>query len=399
MSYQALKEYLVAIVDRYKNLDKQGKTELLNEATEVTKLSRKHVIRLLQRPKEVLAKKKASGRKAKYAIETLLPHIRRLWIQMERISGRRMKAAYPDWLPFYKHPEFTPQIQLLLEQMSAATLERFLRKIRAGLKATNGLSVTPTGGSPSRYMKNKVPLNTFDAKIDRPGFCQADTVGHCGTTTAGQYVNTITLTDIDSTWTENRAVFSKKAPDVRKQFADWDQSLPFELLAVNVDNGSEFLNNEMVNFMRRDFGRKPITFTRSRAYKKNDNCYVEQKNFTHVRELFGYERFEDPVLITLMDEIYKTCWNPFQNFFLPTFKLKEKVRVGARIVKKFDAPQTPYDRLMKSPHLSEERKEKLRLAKKSLNPFELKADLEKKLGVFFEELRKSSTRSSTGKAS
>lgn len=399
MSYQALKEYLVRIVDRYKNADKQGKTVLLNEATQVTELSRKHLIRLLKQPKEVLAKKKASGRKPKYPKDMLITHIKTLWIQMERISGRRMKAAYPDWLPFYKHPEFTPQIRLLLERMSASTLERFLRQIRAGLKAQNGLSVTPTGGSPSRYMKNRVPLNTFDAKIDRPGFCQADTVGHCGTTTAGQYVLTITLTDIDSTWTENRAVFSKKAPDVRRQFADLDQSLPFELLAVNVDNGSEFLNNGLVNFMRGENGRKPITFTRSRAYKKNDNCYVEQKNYTHVRELFGYERFEEPALVVLMDEIYKTYWNPLHNFFLPTFKLKEKIRIGARIVKKFDAPQTPYDRLMKSPHLSEERKEKLRLAKKSLNPFELKADLEKKLEAFFEELRKSSTRSSTGRAS
>jgi hypothetical protein len=399
MSYQALKEYLVAIVDRYKKLDKQGKTALLNEATQVTKLSRKHLIRLLGRPKEVLAKKKASGRPAKYPVAQLLPHIRELWVQMERISGRRMKAAYPDWLPYYKHPDFTPQIRLWLERMSAATLERFLRRIRAGLKAQNGLSVTPTGGSPSRYMKNRVPLNTFDSKIERPGFCQADTVGHCGTTTSGQYVNTITLTDIDSTWTENRAVFSKKALDVRKQFADWDQSLPFELLAVNVDNGSEFLNNEMVNFMRRENGKRPIIFTRSRAYKKNDNCYVEQKNYTHVRELFGYERIEEQALVARMDEIYKTCWNPLQNFFLPCFKLKEKVRIGARIVKKFDAPQTPFDRLMKSPHLSEERKEKLRLVKKSLNPFELKADLEKKLGAFFEELRKSSTGPRTGKAS
>jgi hypothetical protein len=391
MSYQALKEYLVAIVDRYKNLNKQEKTALLNEATEVTKLSRKHVIRLLKQPKEVLAKKKASGRKAKYPPELLLPHIRELWVQMERISGRRMKAAYPDWLPFYKHPEFTPQIRLMLERMSAATLERFLRKIRAGLKAQNGLSITPTGGISSRYMKNKVPLNTFDAKVDRPGFCQADTVGHCGTTTAGQYLNTITLTDIDSTWTENRAIFSKNAHNVRKQFADLDQTLPFELLAVNVDNGTEFLNNQMVNFMRRENGKKPIQFTRSRAYKKNDNCYVEQKNYTHVRELFGYERFEDPALIALMDEIYKTCWNPLHNFFLPTFKLKEKVRIGARIVKKFDPPETPYDRLMKSPHFSEERKEKLRLTKKSLNPFQLKAELEKKLEAFFEQLRKSST--------
>ena len=164
------------------------------------------------------------------------------------------------------------------------------------------------------------------------------------------------------------------------------------MLAVNVDNGSEFLNTPVVNFMRRENGKKPITFTRSRAYKKNDNCYVEQKNFTHVRELFGYERMEDPRLVELMNEIYKNCWNPLLNFFIPSFKLKEKIRIGARIVKKYDTPQTPYDRLMKSSHLSDERKERLKQAKAKLNPFDLKKDLEARLKIFFEELRKSKIR-------
>lgn len=391
MSYQAIKEYLVVIVSRYKKLDRKGKTALLNEATEVTKLSRKHLIRLLKQPEEVLAKKKASGRRPQYPPELLLPHIRYLWTQMERISGRRMKPAYPDWLSYYRHPDFTPHVRLLLERMSVATLDRLLRQLRGEIRAGKGLSLT-SEGSPSRYMKNKVPLNTFDSKIDRPGFFQADTVAHCGTSVAGVFIFTLTLTDIDSAWTENRAIFSKKAHGVRRQFSDLDHSLPMEILAVNVDNGSEFLNTPVVNFMRRENGKKPIAFTRSRAYKKNDNCYVEQKNFTHVRELFGYERMEDPRLVELMNEIYKTCWNPLLNFFIPSFKLKEKIRIGARIVKKYDIPQTPYDRLMKSPHLSDERKERLRQAKAKLNPFALKNDLEAKLKIFFEELRKSKTR-------
>ena len=391
MSYQAIKEYLVAIVSRYKKLNKKGKTTLLNEATQVTHLSRKHLIRLLKCPVEVLAKKKPSGRRPKYPSDLLLPHLQHLWVQMERISGRRMKAAYPDWLPQYVDPDFSPQIQLLLERMSVATLERLLRKLRRDLKVGKGLSLTPVG-CPCRYMKNKVPLNTFDSKIERPGFLQADTVGHCGTSTAGQFIYSITLTDIDSTWTENRAIFSKKSHEVRRQFADLDQAIPFDMLAVNVDNGSEFINTQMINFMRRENGKKPIEFTRSRPYKKNDNCYVEQKNFTHVRELFGYERMEDPTLVSLMNEIYKNYWNPLQNFFIPTFKLKEKIRIGARIVKKFDTPQTPYNRLMKSPDLSEQRKEELRKMKAGLNPFDLKKDLEAKLRVFFEKLQKSKIR-------
>lgn len=388
MSYQALKEYLVAIIDRYKKLDKKGKTALLNEATQVTGLTRKHLIRVLKEPKEQLAKKKASGRRSTYDPTLLVPHLRFLWIQMERISARRMKAALSDWLPFYREPSYSPQIQRWLEGMSVSTLERLLRKIRSSEVARKGISTT----CPARFMKNQIPLNTFDAKIDKPGFTQADTVAHCGTSTAGQYANSITLTDIDSTWTENRAVFSKKALEIRKHFVDLDQSMPFDILAINTDSGSEFLNTPMVEFMRRPHGGRAITFTRSRPYQKNDNCYVEQKNYTHVRELFGYERIEDERLVAMMNEIYKNCWNPLQNFFLPTFKLKEKVRVGARIVKKFDAPQTPYDRLMKSPHLTDEKKERLRATKSRLNPFKLKADLEARLKVFFEELRKSKIR-------
>jgi len=389
MSYQAIKEYLCAIVSRYAAADKSAKTIILNEAEAVTGLSRKHLIRLLKLPKEALARKKPSGRKPKYPPELLRPHIQYLWIQMERISARRMKPALSDWLPFYEDPGFNTQIRLQLEEMSASTLERFLRGLRRSLSASKGLATT----SPARYMKNKIPLNTFDTPVNRPGFTQADTVAHCGTSTAGEFASTITLTDIDSTWTENRAIFTKKGLEVRRQISDIQQALPFELHAINTDSGTEFLNTHMLQFVSgSDFGKKQITFTRSRPYRKNDNCYVEQKNYTHVRELFGYERIEDPSLVPIMNEIYKNYWNPLQNFFLPTFKLKEKIRLGAKIIKKFDRPQTPYNRLMMSPHLSEQHKEQLKMMKAKLNPFELKAGLEAKLRAFFEQLRKSKVR-------
>ena len=387
MSYQAIKEYLIAILSRYQSSDRMEKSRLLNEAVLVTGRSRKQLIRLLGEPKDVIGRKKPSGRHRRYPRELLLPHIRRLWIAMERISSKRMKAAYVDWLPFYEHPEFNSQVQLLIEQMSASTLERFLRILRGELKANKGLSTT----YPARYMKNKIPLNTFDRKITKPGFTQADTVAHCGNAVSGAFANTLTLTEIASTWTENRAIFTKKAHRVRDKFVDIKDSLPFHLFAINVDSGSEFLNNVMLQFTNLH-PSAPIVLTRSRPYQKNDNCYVEQKNFTHVRELFGYERIEDPNLILLMNEIYKNYWNPLHNFFLPTFKLKEKVRIGAKIVKKFDRPQTPYLRLMNSQHLSEDQKQKLMERKSQLNPFELKAGLEQKLKLFFEELRKSKSR-------
>ena len=147
----------------------------------------------------------------------------------------------------------------------------------------------------------------------------------------------------------------------------------------------------MIEFMSSGYRQKPITFTRSRPYKKNDNAYVEQKNYTHVRQLFGYERIEDPGLMEIMNEIYREYWNPLHNFFLPSQKLIEKNRVGSKIVKKFDLPQTPYDRLMNSNHLNEEEKEALRIRKQKLNPILMAQELEKKLKTFFYLLKQSKT--------
>jgi hypothetical protein len=385
MSYQAIREYINRIRLRYRDSTKNEKGRILLEAVKVTELSRKHLIRILNEPEEIVGPKKGAGKPTIYPEEILLPHIRAIWISMERISGKRMKAGLQDWLPHYNAPGFDKHVQMLLEKMSAATLERNLRKLRGEIRANKGLVTTK---NPSRFMKNKVPLNTLDKKIDRPGFFQADTVAHCGTTTEGTYANSLTLTDINSTWTENRAIFTKKARVVRDQLVDIQKLLPFRMISLNVDNGSEFLNTPVIEFVNVKFKGETIQYTRSRAYKKNDNCYVEQKNFTHVRELFGYERFESPELVEMMNDIYKTCWNPMLNFFIPTFKIKEKIRVGSKIVKKYDKPRTPYQRLLESDFVTNEEKQALREQKRKLNPFTLSTNLEKKLEIFFQEVRK-----------
>lgn len=389
MSHQAFIEYIRALKTLYEVGSKRTKTELLTQAVALSKKDRKTLIRYLNR--KLIAGdgrsiKDGRGRPTEYDPGLLLPHIKRLWIAMERIGAARMKAALKDWLPFYQHPEFTAEIAMKLELMSKGTLERMVAILRQQDKANKGL---PTTTSALRAMKNNIPINTLDAKIERPGFTQSDTVAHCGNTTAGQYLNTLTLTDIASTWTENRALPSKKGLHVRDAFIDVRKTLPFELLAVNTDSGSEFLNNHIVDFMSGWYHQKPITFTRSRPYKKNDNAYVEQKNYTHVRQLFGYERFEDTKLVELMNEIYTQYWNPLHNFFLPTQKLIEKSRVGAKLIKKYDAPQTPYDRLMNSKHLSKEQKDKLQATKQSLNPFSLAQGLEAKLKIFFQRHKQS----------
>jgi hypothetical protein len=238
-------------------------------------------------------------------------------------------------------------------------------------------------------MKNKIPINTFDSQVDRPGHLQADTVAHCGTSIEGSYVHSLTLTDIFSGWTENRCFYRKTAVHVRGKLVEMENASPFDFLSINFDSESEFLNREVLQWGRQANGKKRIKLTRSRPYRKNDNCYVEQRNYTHVKELFGYERIEDSSLTDLMNEIYRDYWNPLQNFFMPVFKLEKKTRIGSKIVKKHGRPKTPYQRLMESNHLSEKQKQMLHAQKAKLNPFTLQEQLEKKLKAFFTRLNQS----------
>lgn len=382
MNDQTVKQIIASIQPTYQGSTKVAKKVTLDHLVAITKRSRKHLIKLVKRASEQLKKKKESGRPLVYQREELVPHIKYLWLQMERVSARRMKAGLKDWLPKYDCPA---HLKMQLLKMSYSTLGRYLSDVRKTLEPKTGLPTT----SPARHMKNKVPINTLDAKVDRPDYTQTDTVAHCGTSAAGPFISSLTLTCIYSTWTVNRAMLTKKGVKVRDCFKDIERGLPFKLLAINAGSGSEFLNGPMFEFTK--FGQR-IIYTRSRPYKKNDNCYVEQKNFTHVRELFGYDRFEEDELVILMNDIYKYYWNPLLNFFLPNMKIKEKVRIGGIIHKKYDEPKTAFTRLIESPHIAEKQKDAIRAEKESLNPFELKKNLEIKLKEFYEIYRKKTIR-------
>jgi hypothetical protein len=220
---------------------------------------------------------------------------------------------------------------------------------------------------------------------------QADTVAHCGDRLAGAFVNSLTLTDLDSAWTENRALWGKSSQAVITAMKDIEGSLPFTMRGFKSDSGTEFMNYELLTYLRENRPGIPVKVTRSRPYRKNDNCYVEQKNFTHVRELFGYERVETRELAHLMNEIYAELWGPLQNYFMPTQKLLRKTRVGARIKKEYEPAKTPYQRLMESESLTQEQKDYLRGRKSKLNPFELQKTLQIKLKDFEEILRRRHT--------
>lgn len=381
MSHQSILEYINELAKLYFQAKKIEKTQMLDHATQITQLHRKTLIRKLKSSKINILKnnKKRCGAKQKYSKPLLLPHIEYLWKKMERISARRMKASFKDWLPYYDKNNVNNQIKTILQEMSVSTLDRFLKILRNRYRDTkNGISSTP----PTTHMKNKVPINTLHSDITRPGYTQADTVAHCGDKLAGQFMNSITITDIFSTWTENRTLLTKKAKEVKHWLNHIQKNLPFKLIAINTDSGSEFLNLPVIN----QFRENKVIFTRSRPYKKNDNCYVEQKNCTHVREIFHYYRIEHKELQSIMNDIYINYWNPRQNFFSPSFKLKKKIRIGAKVKKTYDEPLTPYERLINSPHVSEEQKKVLIQQRKKLNPFELVEGLEKKLAEFFKLL-------------
>ena len=368
--------YLKRMRERYKNAPKSLKSQILTEFCLNSDYTRKHAIRILNGRLEPRTKR--PGPKAKYG-EEVIHHLRILWESMNRICSKKMRAALPLWLPFYE--DCSEEIKEQLMSMAASTIDKKLHPYRGpkqkGIGTTKGL----------KAMMKRIPLKVLGDKAKEPGFVEMDTVAHCGDSIAGQYVHSLTVTDLSSGWTENRAVWTKKADQVLREIRSVERAMPFKLQGVSSDNGSEFLNEDLCNYLfKRD---KPISFVRGRAYKKNDNCHVEQKNFTHVRELFGYERYDDYEDTVRMNEIYRAYWSPLQNYFIPNLKLISKERLGSKIVKKYDKPQTPCQRLLDSDLVDKRTKKQLRHNLKYHNPFFLKKQLEERLKIFHQHVDES----------
>ncbi len=373
--HELILEHIKRITLRYRDADKGSKKVILDEFCNTWTVGRKYAIRLLSGKRKLSGKR--AGRPARYD-GRLVRHLTVIWVSMERICPKRMKAALPIWVSFYRDPEFDLSLKAQLLKMSASTIGRYIRR---GCRSLKGLSATRK----NKFFKYKIPLHAFHEKVINAGHVATDTVAHCGDSLQGNFVNSLTVTDRLTTWTENRALFCKKEPEMEKALRSIEQDLPFRILSIQSDCGSEFLNYRMMRYLQNR--PAPVVMTRSRPYHKNDNAHVEQKNNTHVRAVFGYDRIEDENIIALMNEIYRDYWNPLNNFFLPSMKLKEKERNGARITKRYDLPMTPYQRLMLAPNLSEQKKQELTNRFKSLNPFVLKEGLEKKLELFFSLLR------------
>ena len=222
--------------------------------------------------------------------------------------------------------------------------------------------------------------------MTQPGFMEADTVAHCGNSLAGDFVWSITLTDILTGWTEIRATWGKGETGVVTQIEEVEKRLPFKLLGFDCDNGSEFLNWHLIRYFTEKRKQK-VQMTRSRPYRKNDNAHVEQKNWTHVRHLFGYDRFDDPRLVELMNDLYQNEWSLYQNYFMPTQKLVKKEKINSKYRRKYDKAKTPYQRVLESKYIDEEVKMALAILHQQLNPFKLKTAIEKKLRNIFKYVK------------
>lgn len=299
--------------------------------------------------------------------------LKEFWLASDQMCSKRLKAAAPDWLAFLRAP---PEAKTELLAMSPATMDRMLASWRARLGRKRRC-----GTKPGSLLKKHIPIRTDHSEIRRVGYLEADTVAHCGGSLSGDFTWTLTFTDVHSGWTQCRAVWNKGHTAIHQQLQAAEAESPFPWLAFDCDNGSEFLNYALWDHYHKR--THPVQFTRSRPYHKNDNAHVEQKNWSVVRQLLGYERLDRPEVVPLLNDLYENEWHWLVNFFFPTFKLIEKKREGAKYVKRYQAPRTPYARLLESEEVSPEEKRKLCAIRSGLNPLKLRGRIEQKLRRIF----------------
>ena len=383
MGKRGKQEYLWAILKRYRLAEKKEKRSILDEFCKVCEYNRKYAIRLLGRGDVQVEDraKRPAGRRKRYDDPAILEALKYIWEKLNLPCSKRLKAALSLWLPYYerhKHVQLTSEQQSLLLAISAATIDRLMAPMRAKARKL-GLCTT----RPGSLLKKHIPIATDQWDETRPGFIEADTVAHCGTSMEGMFVFTVNCIDIATGWREQRAIWGKGEYGVLGTVKDIEQRLPFPILGFDCDNGSEFLNWPILKYFKNR--KRPVQYTRSRPYHKNDNAHVEEKNWTLVRQYIGYQRLGKPNLADELNQLYLSEWRLFMNFFVPSTKLIEKRRVGAKIIKKYDSPKTPFQRLLESPLISTPSKDKLQKLFSKQDPFNLQRQIQRKINAIISQ--------------
>ena len=367
MSQSTIREYLQRMRSRYGRLRTRVlRSALVSEFCAASGYERKYALKLLGGKRGGPGGRKR-GRRGKVYGAAEKAVLKKIWLASEQPCGKRMKAVLALWLPAYerREGELAPPVRAKLLKISAAQIDRLLRADK--LKARR----RPRPGSGAMA---QVPLRQRPATADEPGWVQMDTVWHCGESTRGSFVCSLTAVDTCTQWTELRAMWNHSERAVVGRLGQIEAALPFELKGAHTDNGSEFLNWSLWRYLRER--PRPVEQTRSRPYRKNDNAHAEQKNRVLIRQFTGYERMDFIELAAALDDLLQ-LWSLWNNLFCPTLKLLEKRREGARWLKVYEArPRTPCQRLLEHAAVAPAAKEQLRGLLERYDPFTLRAEIE-----------------------
>jgi len=377
MSKKAKQEYLLSLQERYTKVNKEEKKKILDKFCTVCDYNRKYAIRILNsKSKQVRKRQKKRGPKPQYDSPKILDFIIKLWKSTNLICSKRLKAVIKYWLPWYEkeYGKLSKKNVELLRSISPATIDRLLKKFRSRYNK-RGLCTTKPGG----ILRELVPIKTDQWNERRPGYVEVDTVAHCGSSVSGSFVFTLNMVDIATGWTSQRAVWGKGEEGVFKAIRDIELNLPFPILGFDCDNGNELLNWRLLKYFKER--PMPVSYTRSRAYRKNDNSHIEEKNWTIVRQYIGYDRLDKIEMVDLLNSLYKNELNYFLNFFISSSKLISKQRIGSKIKKIHQPPKTPYEKLWDSEYTDEKIKMKLYKISKLLNPFKLQRSIKNKINA------------------
>lgn len=379
MSHRSKREMIEAIRPRYLKANKTGKEQILDELIATTGYHRKYAIRVLKHSPKPKGLHKP-GRRKVYQGE-VVQALEKIWVIYGRICSKRLHPFLPEGIGILERCgelSLSPETKALLLRMSRATIDRCLKKARF-TQPQHGLSTT----KPGSLLKKAIPIRTFTPwQEEHPGFLEIDLVAHCGPATDGTYLNTLTATDLATGWTECLALANKTQLAVSQAIVQLRHDLPFALLGLDSDNGSEFINETLYRYCLAE----QITFTRSRPYQKNDQAHVEQKNWSVVRHTIGYDRLETADELALLCSIYIDL-RLYINFFQPVLKLVGKQRIDGKTVRKYDQATTPYRRVLALASLPLEVKARLMAQYVQLNPVALRASIDTKVGLLWKIIR------------
>lgn len=372
MSQKTRNEVLNKLRRRYERAGKEHKKKLLDQAQELLGYHRKAAIRALRAVEVVRKLGNTGGRPLTYKPADLLPSLKPIWEATDYACGTRLEAMLPEWIPAYEEDErkLHGDVRELLLSASARTLDRLLEPARV---QANRRALT----RPGTLLRQQIPIRGSVWEEGVPGWLEVDTVALCGGSVGGEFVWMLDGVDHATTWVEVRGIWGRGQAGTLEALKDLEARLPFALLGLDSDNGGEFLNYHVMNWLQKR--KRPVFMTRSRPYKKDDNAHVEQKNWTHIRQWFGYERHDNPEVLEMINELVTGPLNQLLNYFHASLKLKSKEKKNDRIVRKYDEAKTPLARVLESAAVTTKTKKRLQAEKARLNPFALKREIAKSL--------------------